>query len=79
MRAQGRTNLTTKLAKIAATESSQPSYLGNPNLHRQAVWLCFYSQKGFHDFRVTTIFGKSEKSLKLEWRNLLDIKNGANG
>ena len=64
-------------------ESSQPSYLGNPNSHRQAVWLCFYNEKGFQDFRVATIFDKTrdrnrKKNLKLEWRILLDIKNGAN-
>ena len=71
-------NLTTKLAKIVAMESSQPSYLGNPNLHRQAVWLCFYNQKGFQDFRVTNIFDKTrdqniKKNRKLKWCQWLTI------
>ena len=50
-------------------EGSQPSYLGNPNLYRQAVWLCFYNEKGFQDFRVTTIFGKSRDQNRKKAKN----------
>ena len=63
-------------------ESSQPSYLGNPNLHRQAVWLCFYNRTGFHAFWVTTIFGKSHdqnRNKKFKTRVVYTSEYGTDG
>ena len=66
-------------------ESSQPSYLWNPNLYRNTVWLCYYNQRGFQDFLsenhiiLICCVTRTERSLKLEQCAHLDKGNATDG